>query len=245
MKDIKDYLLILNGHQCVISQSNIVEIVNVLVNALDVDINGIDFVRNDVYPMCYDFKDKKILIDYEFLINYYSKIARSSDLDYVSLLNYYIVFALIHELVHEKQRTYELNEDAKKIYDLCFKYVYSEDVNKLTALVRNMVYNRLHDYFAIEINANIVATDYLLGIVDKDYRGYFIRELYKIIKKCYVDYDLEDMYSDELQLDVSSFDFELPMYERIKLGLFIDGEDKNNLRKIRMERIVNCKSNNK
>lgn len=245
MKDLRDYLRLLNQHQRLVTEEDIKYIFNILSSLFDVEIKGLEFVENDSYVLSYDYNNKLIRVDYEKSLKYYYDKAKKSGLDLVSLINYYITFALIHEFCHEVQRSSELDNDIKKVYDLCFRYTGELDTtNKLAEMVRKMIYNKLHDYFAIEINANVIATEYLIGIVDSEYRNYFMSELYKMIKSCYIDFDLLSMYNKDLLFDTSELVFDMSFHDKIRVGIYVTPEEREYLStkgNLRLDRIVNCK----
>lgn len=245
MKDLRDYLRLLNQHQRLVTTEDIEYIFNILSSLFDVEIKGLEFVENDSYILSYDYSNKRVRVDYNSVIKYYFEKAKKSGLDLVSLINYYITFALIHEFCHEVQRSSELDSDIKKVYDLCFRYTgEGETTNKLVEMVRKMIYNKLHDYFAIEINANVIATEYLISILDSEYRNYFMSELYKMIKSCYIDFDLLSMYNKELLFDTSELVFDMSFHDKIRAGIYVTPEEREYIStkgNLRLDRIVNCK----
>lgn len=245
MKDLKDYLRLLNQHQRLVTQEDIEYIYNILSSLFDVRIKGLEFVENDAYILSYDYNSHKIRVDYESSLKYYFDKVKYSGLNIVSLINYYITFALIHEFCHEVQRSSNLDSDIKKVYDLCFKYTGEVDTtNKLADMVRKMIYNKLHDYFAIEINANVIATEYLVSIVDSEYRNYFMSELYRMVKSCYIDFDLLNMYNKDLLFDTSELVFDMSFHDKIRNGIYITPEEREYIStkgNLRLDKIVNCK----
>ena len=243
---MQDISLFINSFDRIMDESDVRTLFEMLKVLFNSDIKDIEFKESKVYPISYQFNNNVISVDLDLLVDYYTDKIIVNHIDCVSLINHYILFALVHEFVHEEQLSYELDKDVKQIYDICFKFIKSDEVNRLTAIVRNVIYNKLHDYLAIEINANIRSYKFLFNVtVDGKVYDYFYKEYERMISKIYHDKDLESMYRDELLLDTSSLDFACSVEEKINLGVYLSDDEKLNLRKVNLDKVLNCKSYNK
>ena len=155
------------------------------------DVQGLKFDEFVNSPIRYDFISNMILVNYNGAIHYYLKQVEEYE-NKSELINYFIVFSIIHELFHEKQIR-EQNASIKDIYDYCYSLLDNTHVG-MSRVITQVIYNKLHDYLAIEVNANIEAYITILGMVDDDVYDFFYSNLMLYIKKIYVDYDLKDMY---------------------------------------------------
>ena len=243
MGDLKDYLNNINREARLIDEYDIINICYLIRYGLDIEVNGIKYVDDNIYPLYLDFSSMMICANYNSLINYCDSLSKSDELDRIALINYHIVFCLLHEFMHVKQVKEEQIPGVKELYDVCNGYISIDDSNKIVASIKRVIYNKLHDYFATEINANILAYEELLEVIDKDYRSYFIKELYQLLKRVYLDYDLYSMYKDELKLDVSNLVINLSLEDKIRNGVYLSlGElDRVKNNGLKLEKIINCK----
>lgn len=236
MNTIREYISFNNLDSRLMNNRDLKNIYDILCSYFGVKVNGLDFDSNNVYSMSYNFEKNMIMINYDKLIDYCRR-------DNILLTNYMIIFCLIHEFIHILQVGYEFKDGIKDIYDLCFNYIKEQSDNKLVNIIKTVIYHRLHDYFAVEINANIEAYSYLINLVSDEYKDYFYRELYELLKKCYIEFDLKKMYIDEMHFDIDERVIDASIYERIKYGVYLDSEI--NLDDIKLEKLIGCKSFNK
>lgn len=188
-----------NSKMKLLDMENIKEIVNILTSYFDINIKRI-VNRDNKYIMSLSLKDLELIVDYQ-------KIKEFQDVRYA---NYIIIFGLIHELRHY----FQFKED-DVIYNKCFEYVNSN------SLFRIAFYARFHDYFPIEINADIVGLLYCLYIQIKlsDYEYYqmFKDKLYSLLNK------LNTEQQRDVLISIMGDDYINYLNGRDEYNLFING----------------------
>lgn len=169
MNNIIELVDIRNKECKLLDMIDIKFIVDKLSNDFDIEITKI-INKNDKYIMSLSLTTLELTVDYE-------KLKEKKDIVYT---NYLIVFALVHELRHFLQ----LNGDSgilSFIYQECFQYLNSK------ALFKIAFYSRFHDYFPIEVNANIVGLLYVMYIQrilnDQEYYEIFKTMLFNVLDK--------------------------------------------------------------
>jgi len=135
----------------ILTKEQILSLTEYLKNFFNIDVE-VQFSREIKTHMCYVLETNTIMIDYDRL-------------DSINPIksNYHIVFSLLHELRHVMQYKYTLNHDdaLADYYRACFEYLRNQNI------ISRIFYRKNHDYFVIEINANIVAAYYLIFICNK------------------------------------------------------------------------------
>lgn len=182
------------------------------------NVQGLKFDEFLNLPIRYDFISNMVLVNYNGAINYYLDMVEEYE-NKCELINYLIVFSIIHELYHEKQMR-EQDGSIKDIYKHCYSLL-NDTHSGMSRVITQVIYNKLHDYLAIEVNANIEAYVSILKMVDGDVYDFFYNNLVLYIKKVYVDYDLKEMYkylgyanlNDDFNLDNDE--------EKIKKGVYL------------------------
>lgn len=182
------------------------------------NVQGLKFDEFLNLPIRYDFVSNMVLVNYNGAINYYLDMVEEYE-NKCELINYLIVFSIIHELYHEKQMR-EQDGSIKDIYKHCYSLL-NDTHSGMSRVITQVIYNKLHDYLAIEVNANIEAYVSILKMVDGDVYDFFYNNLVLYIKKVYVDYDLKEMYkylgyanlNDDFNLDNDE--------EKIKKGVYL------------------------
>ncbi len=129
---------------------DIIKIVEILSKIYDVYIDDVVFESDKNYLICYDSDKNIICVDY-------NEFFSSGELIYN---NYMMLFGLVHEIRHALQyRSALCNDDIiSKIYLDCFA-----DLSKSTIL-SEAFYSRNHDFFPIEVNADIVAYLFIIHV---------------------------------------------------------------------------------
>ena len=250
MVDIKKYVDIKNQSGTILGRDDIHKIFLKLSDFFDCRVKGFVFTHSKAYPTFITIESKSIFMNYDSLIKFYFNVVsvhnKDNKYDNVALINYYIVFALIHEFIHGLQHDHRITpyKDVNALYDLCFEYI-SNDSVKIRRILNNVLYQRLHDYFAIEINANVLAYEYMFYIVRDEYRDYFMHQLYELVKQCYMDFNLYDMYRRILRLEeVDSFKFDMSTEDKIRNGVFLSKDERialANSGSINLAKVIDCK----
>ncbi len=143
MEDVINLIKIRNGCNKLFSMQDIIMVVNYLTGDLGIKIRRIHNKHNK-YIMSLSLEDLDLIVDYEKIKTYQDP--REA--------NYLVIFCIVHELRHYMQ----LDTKEMTLYQGCFSYINSK------SLFKNAFYARFHDYFPIEINANMVAFLYVMYI---------------------------------------------------------------------------------
>lgn len=148
-------------------------IINELANTFELKIEKIT-EKKSKYAMSLSLKDLELVVDYEKL-----KINKN-----ILSTNYLIFFAIVHELRHCCQ----LKQDFGKIgyiYQECFNYMNSSSFIKIA------FYSLFHEYFPVEINADIVAYIYVLYVQkrlgDQIHYNIFKKMLLNLVNEAEID----------------------------------------------------------
>lgn len=149
MNIIIELIDIRNRNNKLLDMFDIENIINELVNYFDIETLKVTNKTNK-YLMSLSLRNLELVVDYE-------RLKVSNDVVYT---NYVIMFAIIHELRHYWQINFDVGK-VTQVYNECFQYINS------SSLFKNAFYARFHDYFPIEVNANIVGFLYVLYIQKK------------------------------------------------------------------------------
>lgn len=181
-------------------------------------VQGIKFDTFNNSPIRYDFNSNIVLVDYENALKYFESYTIDCS-NNIQIINYLIVFSIIHELFHAKQ-IIEQDRELVRIYKYCYSLL-NDTHHGLSRALTQVIYNKLHDYLAIEVNANIEAYRAILLISEDDIYNYFYNSLIEYINKVYVDYDLVNMYKYlEYKIDKDEFN-DMSSETRIKKGVYL------------------------
>lgn len=247
MVDIKELLENINRKSLIMGRDEFHLLFRLLTKYFNCRMRGMYFsFKNSNYPMCFELDRGVVCTNYNALVDYYTNyvLKRVGKVDPV-LVNYYLAFGVIHEFVHSEQ--YDSNatdlSDVDTLYQLCFAYV-SDGNHSLKRVLNNVLYQRLHDYFATEINANIRAYESILGLVRDEYRDYFMRELYLYVNMCYRDFDLYGMYRDSLKLkEIEDLNFDLSIEHKVRNGVYLSRDERKLVlsgREIKLNHVIDC-----
>lgn len=248
MVDIKKYVEEVNLKGDIFINEDIHNLFLLLQDYFKCGVKGLIFTHEHQYPMYYALDSRLLWVNYEWLKKLYEEliVSKNTDLDHNILLNYYFAFALIHEFIHGLQHDGKAAdvESINALYAMCFAYVQEGHI-QLKRVISNIIYQRLHDYMATEINANVRAYEFLLSIVRNEYRDYFMQELYEMIRKCYLDYNLYDMYANVLKIDeIYNLSFPLRIEDKVRHGVFLAKDERREImdgREIKLEKVIDCK----
>lgn len=214
MNKIIELVDIRNKEYKLLDMLDIKFIVDKLSSDFDIDITNI-INKTNKYIMSLSLKNLELTVDYE-------KIKEKSDTKYN---NYLIVFAIVHELRHYLQL--KNNSGALSvIYQKCFQYINS------TFLFKNAFYSCFHDYFPVEMNANIVGLLYVLYIQkvlnDRVYYEVFKNTLFDLLDK------IETKEAQDVLFSLFGDDYTKILEGLDEYDLFINGLLKDKLEREKM-----------
>lgn len=157
-------------------------------NNLDdlVDKISIDEQRIDNYLCGYQIKNRLLFFSYDKLVQ---KLSKYND---PMLVNLYLLFYIFHEVEHLNQTRLiqtNINSLESALFSQCFNFVSSATL-PFTRILNKLLYDKYHDYFITEINADLNSYEHLIKIL-KDitslskYVNYFLKVEYERIVKVY------------------------------------------------------------
>ena len=176
----------------VLDYEDITIMFNILMDEYHVDVPLMrDQEMNHI--MAFDVARGVILINEEKCTNMYKTLS-------VKDANYVILFAIHHELNHVLQSLRD--DELGKIYEHCFSYTNSLD-HSISAKLRQIIYETMHDYFPSEINADIksyMAMINFLKDVDEEAMKRYQELLINRLLRLYQNNDFLNFYKDVLNL---------------------------------------------
>lgn len=185
---------------------------------LNTGVQGLKYDDFSNSPIRYDFVSNMILVNYDAALEYFNSCVGEYD-NKTEIINYYFVFSIIHELFHEKQMK-EQDREVVSIYKYCYSLL-NDTHEGISRVLTQVIYNKLHDYLAIEINANVEAYRVILKMCDDNAHDYFYNNLVDYIKRVYIDYNLVDMYKYlDYKIEENAFET-MTSEERIKKGVYL------------------------
>lgn len=218
MNNIIELVKARNTNNELFSMNDIKNIINILASDFSIRLEKIVNKKNK-YIMSLSLRDLEFVVDYHQLI-------KNEDIIYT---NYLILFAICHELRHYLQLFNDLGI-VGSIYDECFKYINS------SLILKTAFYSRFHDYFPVEMNANIVGLLYVMYIQkvlgDQVYFNIFKNTLLEVLKKV-EDHDALDVLSSILGDDYVEILNGMNEYE-----LFINGLLRDNSKRDKMLQMI-------
>lgn len=223
-----EYLNKLNGH--IFSREEIEDIAYLLIDFIEID----DYVSDIIFDVpgidfgTYNFYTKEIKFSYDNLV-------QIGDIDYKSssltdnrnaFINMTMLQTLFHEILHAMQNYIAFNTDWPLAPLLKLDIVYFDDHT-----ISDEDYDRYHDLFLIEREANITALENILSIIkkhlkDEELYEYFKNRLDGFMIDCYykdgdtVTSPIEFVYGDLYGLEAPCV-HNMDLYDRIKLGFKI------------------------
>lgn len=152
-------------------------------NKLDKQVNNISFTCRDNNWGNYSQTEKTISLNHDLLLSYLEDTNKNNDNKNIRInLNY--IKVILHELKHANQmktlQTRNKNVVIINALNESFEYVYSK------------LYDRAHDKFIIEYNADLeslIELNNLLNKFNSTYRKEITDEIYKKLSKYYILYD--------------------------------------------------------
>lgn len=161
---------------------------------------------------------------YNFYLNWH-KLAENFKNKSVKEANYWLFFYCLHEVMHHRQLISGITSDEMVLFIMNKSYLYVEETKKakVTEVFHRTMYRMFHDYFPLEINADVLAYIKLLEIlrqIDWEFFEIFLGYFKKRIEKIYEGEILRDIYTVLLDLDVNLDDYSLE--EKIIYGMPID-----------------------
>ena len=141
--------------------------------------------------------------------------------------NYWIFFYCLHEVMHHRQLVSGITDDKviQDIFNRSYNYLEEIKKEKITQVFQKIMYRMFHDYFPLEINADIMAYIKLLEVlreIDMEYYDVFLDYFKRRIEKIYEDDKLNDIYAMLLELDINLDNYSVE--EKIIYGMPINRE---------------------
>jgi len=228
-----------------LTKTTLIETLNDLMT--DTEKKYIKYSINDnIYPICFEATDGIIYSSLEKLkqmIIYSIKSLKRifPNLDENEMFNYYVLFALTHELRHVKQ--YLITEEfidapykiIKEVYKTIFK-IGDLNINPLKNFIITILYNLNSDRYVIERTANIETSEILKTLAEYE-ENTEIANVFNEVRQKNIMYGYDDRYNGSIEetykrLHLTPFYKNLPVGEaipvrdRILYGLPINEETK-------------------
>lgn len=167
------------------------------------DIPGIPHLKLDntiAWGMVF-FKNEP----YNFYLNWHILGANIKNKS-IKEANYWIFFYCLHEVIHHRQLILGItgNEKVREIMDKNYSYIEEVKSGQITQVFHKIMYRMYHDFFPLEINADILAYIKLLEIlkeIDLEYYEVFLNYFKKRVESIYEDDKLYDIYNVLLEID--------------------------------------------
>ncbi|MCH5167236.1 MAG: hypothetical protein J1F35_05010 [Erysipelotrichales bacterium] len=222
MHDIINLIGNKNQNNEVLNEVDIKFIIDRLCSLYGITLSDIKPIFAGKRFMCYEAINNILYINYK-KIKYYNCAA---------LNNYRIMFTIVHELRHYCQFHYCLDEgdDVANLYLVCFDWLSKDN------LISKVFYGKNHDYFPIELNADIVAILFILYITkylgDEIYYTIYLNELDAKIrmiysKKCS---DVLNCLYEESQ--IKNLKENMSEYNQFLNGILNNKEKSNNIKQM-------------
>ena len=156
-----------------INRITIIQILNDLIPETEKEIIQYN-IDNTIYPICFNADNATMYISIEKLnktiINSIKVLKRIfPNMNEYEMINYYILFALTHEIRHINQYLIAIGEIeapyqiVKEVYQNMFK-LGNLNTNPLRNFVSEYLYNLNNERFIMERNANIEASEILRNL---------------------------------------------------------------------------------
>lgn len=220
---MNDILYLLLNCEKLFNKSEIEYILSVLMEIYGIEFKGVVYNNDVKFWMQYYLKEDNLTINYDF-------IKRSNKIN--SLGNYRILFACVHELRHVAQykKYYAVPKKLQELYDKCFEVINSNNI------FNTILYSMYHDYFPVEVNADLVGYLFLLHVTrilgDDEYHQMFFNEFKARIMSVYsINYT---QILKSLNDSTREYYQELDDYTKLMHGLLMYEDAKILLPKIKM-----------
>ncbi len=191
----------------------------------DIEIKESDKIQDMFY-----YHAGNVFIHWEKALQYHSKMDDFSS-------NCYLYFVLLHEIAHASEDEENIGDlNIQNLYRRCFSYVNNSvesntNVAAFSSLLNVINYRRVHDYFPVEINADMEAYVRIIPVLKeidkKKYQEYYRKWGKRLFDICNQYPKIDAIIKNLLLLEIPYDDYSLE--ERMHYGLPFKVEHKKEI----------------